>query len=66
MEYIRVVGARLCVWLALTNILFIDDSSMAVHILLFGISHGFDITHDTLVMAWYFKDILRFLFKRFL
>ena len=30
--------------------------------LLYGISHGFDITHDLLVMTWNFKDILRFVF----
>ena len=23
----------------------------------YGISHGFDITHDLLVMAWHFKEI---------
>ena len=35
---------------------------MALHIffgLLYGISHGFDITHDLLVMAWHVMDILR-------
>ena len=26
----------------------------------YGISHGFDITLDLLLMAWNFKDILRF------
>ena len=55
--------ARLCVWISLTNILFIDES-MAVQILfldlLYGITHGFDITLDLLMMAWNFKDILRF------
>ena len=30
--------------------------------LLYGISHGFDITHDLLVMTWSFKDILIFFF----
>ena len=60
--------ARLCVWAALINILFIDDS-MAVQIyfmdLLYGISHGFNIIHDLFVMAWHFKDILRFVFLDF-
>ena len=27
--------------------------------MLYGISHGFDITHNFLVMDWHFKDILR-------
>ena len=57
--------ARLCVWNGLTNILFIDES-MAVYIfldLLYGITHGFDITLDLLLMAWNFKDILRFVFS---
>ena len=57
---------RLCVWIGLTNILFIDES-MAVQIfnyyLLYGITHGFDITLDLLLMAWNFKDILRFVFS---
>ena len=35
------------------NILFVLD----------GISHGFDITHDLLVLAWNFKDILRLFFS---
>ena len=37
MTYICVCArrARLCVWIGLTNILFIDES-MAVHILFFG------------------------------
>ena len=56
---------RLCVWIAPTNILFIDKS-MAVQIIFFyfsyGISHGFDITLDLLLMAWNFKDILRIFF----
>ena len=26
--------------------------------MLHGFSHGFDITHDLLVMDWHFKDIL--------
>ena len=26
--------------------------------MLYGISHGFDITHNFLVMDWHFKDIL--------
>ena len=30
--------------------------------LLYGITHGFDITFDLLLMAWNFKDILRFVF----
>ena len=60
--------ARLCVWIGLTNILFIDES-MAVHILfsldlLYGITHGFDITLDLLLMTWNFKDILRFVVFR--
>ena len=53
---------RLWVWHALTNIIFIDES-MAVQIiyyyLLYGISHGFDITHELLVITGHFKDILR-------
>ena len=53
----------LCVWVGLTNILFIDES-MAVQIflgdLLYGITHIFDITLDLLLMAWNFKDIFRF------
>ena len=57
--------ARLCVWIGLTDILFIDES-MAVQIyrffLLYGITHGFDTTFDLLLMAWNFKDILRFHF----
>ena len=52
--------ARLCVLIALTNILFIDES------ILYEISHGFDIIHDLNVMAWIFKDILRLFFYRFL
>ena len=60
--------ARLCVWIGLTNVLFIDES-MAVQILfyldlLYGITHGFDITLDLLLMGWNFKDILRFVFFR--
>ena len=54
----------LCVWSALTDILFIYES-MAVQFsldILYGINHGFDITHDLLVMAWHFNDILRFVF----
>ena len=41
---------------------FIDESMTILFFiyLLYGISHGFDITHDLLVMAWHFKDILRF------
>ena len=31
--------------------------------LLYGITHGFDITLDLLLMAWNFKDILRFVFS---
>ena len=27
--------------------------------MLYGISHGFDITHDLLVMDWHFHYILR-------
>ena len=53
---------QLCVWIALTNILFIDES-MAVQFflnLLYGIINGFDITLDLLLMVWNFKDILRF------
>ena len=52
-------------WIGLTNILFIDES-MAVQIffdLLYGITHGFDITLDLLLMAWNFKDISRFFFS---
>ena len=59
--------ARLCVWPALTYIIFIDEF-MAVHIfvdLLYGITHGFDITHDQLVMAWHFKDIVIFVILDF-
>ena len=56
----------MCVWVGLTNILFIDEF-MAVHIifldLLYGITHGFDITLDLLLMAWNFKDILRIFFQ---
>ena len=26
--------------------------------MLYEMSHGFDITHELLVMDWYFKDIL--------
>ena len=48
--------ARLCVWIALTNILFF------VVDLLYGISHGLDTTLDLLLMVWNFKDILRFVF----
>ena len=33
--------------------------------LLYGISHGFDITHDLLVMVWHFKDVLRLVFLDF-
>ena len=29
----------------------------------YGISHGFDITLDLLLMAWHFKDILRLVFS---
>ena len=51
--------------IGLTNILFIDEY-MAVQIifldLLYGITHGFDITLDLLFMALNFKDILRFVF----
>ena len=49
------------------KIVFIDDF-MAVHIIffysLYGISHGFDITIDLLLMAWNFKDILIYFFFR--
>ena len=31
--------------------------------LLYGITHGFDITLDLLLMALNFKDILRFVFS---
>ena len=56
--------SRLCVWIGLTNILFIDES-MAVQFFfdLYGITHGFDITLDLLLMAWNFKDILKFVFS---
>ena len=37
------------------QIIFFYDSS-------YGISHGFDITLDLLLMAWNFKDILIFYF----
>ena len=53
--------ARSCVWPALINILFIDES-MALHIYFYEISHGFDISHDLLVIARHFKDILRYYF----
>ena len=57
-------AVRGCVcWISVTNILFID---LAVQILffdlLYGITHGFDITFDLLLMAWNLKDILRFVF----
>ena len=57
--------ARLCVWIGLTNILFIDES-MAVQIkkkLLYGITHRFDITLNLLMMALNFKNISRFVFS---
>ena len=50
------------VWIGLTNILF-NYESMAVQsccFLLYRITHGIDITVDLLLMAWNFKDILRF------
>ena len=50
-------AVRVFFWMALTNILFIEES-MAFQMvfccffqLLYGISHGFDITHDLLVLA---------------
>ena len=47
---------------ALTNTL-LKNESMTVQFfflnMLYGISYGFDITHDLLVRAWHFKDILR-------
>ena len=55
--------ARRCVWIALTNTLFMDES-LAIQIIIldlsYGISHGFDITLDLLLIAWNFKDIVRF------
>ena len=46
---------------ALTNTRF-KNESMTIHILflnmIYGMSHGFDITHKLLVMEWHFKDIL--------
>ena len=49
---------RLCVWIGLTNILFIDESmavqSIKKYDLLYGITHGFDITLDLLF------DVLEF------
>ena len=60
---VHIVVCCAVVWIALTNILFIDKS-ITVQILfiylLYGISYGFDITPDLLVMAWNFKDILIF------
>ena len=53
--------ARLCVWICI----FFIDESMAVQIffkLLYGITNGLDITLDLLLMAWNFKDILRYVF----
>ena len=44
----------------LTNILVLDESMAVQFLLLYGISHGFDITHALLVIAWIFKDILIF------
>ena len=53
-------------WIALTIIICIDES-MAVHFfffyVLYGITHGFDITLNLLLMAWNFNDILRFVFE---
>ena len=56
--------AQLYIAAALTNLhlyLLIHGSTNSFFLnLLHGISHGFDITHDLLVMVWHFKDILRF------
>ena len=57
-------SARLCVWIGLTNILFIDEPWQYTFLLLYGTTHGFNITHDLLLMAWNFKDILRLVFFR--
>ena len=51
----------MCVWIALTNMhLLINPWEYTFYFwdLLYGISHGFDITLDLLVMAWNFKDIV--------
>ena len=57
--------ARLCLdW---SNKYTFIDESMAVQIffiyLFYGITHGFVIKLDLLLMAWNFKDILRFVFS---
>ena len=49
-----------CVFGLLEQIYYFINESMAVQFyflfLLYGISHGFDIRHDLLVMAWNFND----------
>ena len=52
--------ARLCVWIGLTNItLLMNPWQYKFYFFdsLYGITHGFDITLDLLLMAWNFKDI---------
>ena len=58
--------ARLCVWIGLTNIIVLMNPCQYKFYffldLLYGITHGIDITLDLLLMAWNFKDILRIIF----
>ena len=58
---VHVVNSR--VFPALTNTRF-KNESMTVQILfwnmLYEMSHGFDITHELLVVDWHFKNILCF------
>ena len=42
------------------NFLLMNPWQYNLFDLLYGISHAFDITYDLLVIAWHFKDILRF------
>ena len=63
---VHAVRGWLSVWIGLTNILFIDPSQYKFYLLLlllYGITHGIDITLDLLLMAWNFKEILRFFFR---
>ena len=63
--YVGARHARLCVCPALTNALFINEST-AVQFFwdaLYRISHVFDITHDLLMMAWHFNYIFLDLYR---
>ena len=53
------VHGCVCVLLSQIYFLLMNPWQYNLILLLYGISHGFEITFDLLVMAWNFKDILR-------